>query len=87
MPHDVIEYVAEKAAGTNAPMAYMNRVLSDYKQHNVTTLEQARNYKTAQAQTAATTATANLNGKQIEKRQYTDDEISALFTALDEGDD
>ena len=87
MPHDVIEYVAEKAAGTNAPMAYMNRVLSDYKQHNVTTLEQARNYKTAQAQTAATTATANLNGKQIEKRQYTDDEISALFTELDEGDD
>ena len=86
MPQSVIEYAAEKAAGTNAPMAYINRILSDYKQHNITTTEQAKEYKSAQAQSAATTAKANVNGKSIEKRQYTDDEISALFTALDEGE-
>lgn len=87
MPQNVIAFAAEKSAGTNAPMAYINRVLSDYKQHGIITLEQARDYKTVQAQSAATTVKANVNGKSIEKRQYTDDEISALFTALDEEDE
>ena len=87
MPQDVIEYVAEKAAGTNAPMAYVNRILSDYKQHGVFDVASAEQYK-AQSNIAASTATtAYIGGKDMERRQYTDEEISALFTALDETED
>ena len=86
MPYDVIEYVAELVAGTNSPMAYINRILSDYKQRGITTKEQARDYKTNQVKSAATKS-ATLNGKDMERRQYTDEEINALFSALDETGD
>ena len=87
MPQDVIEFVAEKAAGTNAPMAYVNRVLSDYKQQGVFDLAAATQYKLNNTAQATTATTAYIGGKDMERRQYTDDEISALFTALDETED
>ncbi len=86
MPYDVIEYAAELSAGTNAPAAYVNRLLSDYKQHGITTKEQALSYKANQAQSAATKS-ATLNGKEMDRRQYTNEEINALFSALDETGD
>lgn len=87
MPYDVIEYAAELSAGTNAPAAYVNRILSDYKQHGITTKEQAQNYKANQAKSAATAAKVLVGGRDMERRQYTDEEINALFTALDETGD
>ena len=87
MPQDVIEFVAEKAAGTNAPMAYVNRVLSDYKQHGVFDLVAATQYKSANTAQSSTATTANISSKDMERREYTDEEISALFTALDETED
>lgn len=87
MPYDVIEFVAEKAAGANSPMAYVNRILSDYKQHGITTLEQAKEYKNNQSQSTATAAKALIGGRDMERRNYTDEEINALFTALDETED
>ncbi|MCM1194428.1 MAG: DnaD domain protein [Firmicutes bacterium] len=84
---DAVEYAAEKAAGANAPMAYVNRILSDYKQHGILTLTQAKNYKAAQTQTTATAAKVLVGGRDMERRQYTDEEINALFTALDETED
>ena len=87
MPQELIEYVAELSAGTNSPVAYVNRVLSDFKQQGVFTVEQAQAHKSAFAKTAATTATATIAGKDMERRKYTDEEISALFTALDDTED
>ena len=87
MPQDVVEFVAEKAAGTNAPMAYVNRILSDYKQHGIFDLASAEQYKSQSVAQASTATTANITGKDMERRTYTDDEISALFTALDEEED
>ncbi|MDE7454567.1 MAG: DnaD domain protein [Clostridia bacterium] len=86
MPYDIIVYVAEKAAGTNSPMSYINRILSDYKQAGITTVEQAQTYAYAVKQTTATKS-AKVNGKDIEKHQYTDDEINALFTTLNDTED
>ncbi len=87
MPQDVIEFVAEKAAGTNAPLSYVNRILSDYKQNGVTTLIQAKQFKTKQAQSSAAATKALIGGREMERRSYTDEEINALFTALDETED
>ncbi len=81
MPDELIEYAAQQAAGTRSPMAYINKALSDWKQHGVTTAQQAA----ARPKTDATAATtAVVGGTAIERRHYTDEEINAWFSALDE---
>ena len=88
MPLDVICYAAELSAGTANPLTYLNRVLSDYKNNGITTVEQARVHKGKDTKSAATTATtAYIGGRDMKRRTYTDDEINALFTALDETED
>ncbi len=79
MPYDVICYAAQKAAGTNAPMAYINRLLSNYKQKEIYTLEQAQ----AESATAATTVTATPKATSSKRANYTDEQLNALFTALE----
>ena len=82
LPLDVINYAAELSAGTGNPLTYLNRILSDYKQNGITTVEQARAHKGKDTKTTATTTV--IAGKDMERRSYTDDEISALFTELTE---
>ncbi|MCH5157339.1 MAG: DnaD domain protein [Clostridiales bacterium] len=87
LPLDVIYYAAEQSAGTSNPMTYLNRILSDYKQNGVTTVEQAQARKNLTSKSTATTATVYIGGGDMERRQYTEEEISTLFTALDETED
>ena len=82
---ELICYAAELSAGTSNPLTYLNRILSDYKQNGITTVEQARAHKSQNAKSTATTATV-IAGKDMQRRSYTDDEISALFTVLDTED-
>lgn len=84
---DAVMYAAELSAGTNAPLAYINRILSDCKNKGETTLEQIKNRKTADKTTASAAAKAIVGGKDMERRKYTDEQIAALFTALDETED
>lgn len=85
MPHEVICFSAEKAAGTISPMAYVNKVLSYYKQKGIFTLEQAQ----AEKQSAATETPTKraVIGKDVERRTYTDEQLNSLFTALDDTED
>lgn len=83
MPHDVIVYVAEKSAGTTTPTAYINRVLSDYKQKGITTVEQAKNHAPQESSKPAQKK-AIIGQRDIERREYTDQQLNALFTALDD---
>ena len=84
MPLDVILFVAEKSAGTTSPTAYINRVLSDYKQKGIVTLLQAQSQVIPAPQTKSTQKTAIIGQCDIERREYTDQQLSALFTALDD---
>lgn len=86
---DGILYVAELAAGTISPLSYINRVLADCKQAGATTAEQIRNRKEtiSSSTTTATAAKVLVGGRDMERRQYTDDQLNALFTALDETED
>lgn len=86
MSEDMIKFVAEKAVGANNPMAYVNRILSTYKQAGVVTVDQAEAFDKA-----AATATAKSSepkqvtvGGEIARTQYTDEQLNALFTALDD---
>ena len=82
LPLELICYAAEISAGASNPLTYLNRILSDYKQNGITTVEQAQSHK-KDTKSTATTATV-IAGKDMERRSYTDDEISALFTDLAE---
>ena len=85
---ELIGYAAELSAGASNPISYLNRILADYKNNGIRTVEQAKSHKAAVAKTAATTATtAYIGGRDMERRHYTDEEISALFTALDDTED
>lgn len=83
MPQDVILLVAEKSAGTTSPTAYINRVLSDYKQKGIATVEQAQSYQPQQP-TQTAQKTAIIGQRDIERREYTDQQLNAMFTALDD---
>lgn len=83
MPQDVILVVAEKSAGTTTPTAYINRVLADYKQKGITTVEQAQSYQPQQT-IQPTQKTAIIGQRDIERREYTDQQLNAMFTALDD---
>lgn len=79
---DLILFGAQNSVGTNAPLAYLNRILSDYKQNGVATVQQASQYKTTAQQSTATTAMVNKTP--FANHQYTDEELNVLFTSLDE---
>lgn len=83
MPQEVILLVAEKSAGTTSPTAYINRVLSDYKQKGIATVEQAQSYQPQQP-TQTAQKTAIIGQRDIERREYTDQQLNAMFTALDD---
>ncbi len=85
MPQNVICFVAQKSAGMISPMAYINKVLSTYKQKGIFTLEQAQ----AEKQSTATEAPVKraIIGKDLKRRTYTDEQLNSLFTALDETED
>ena len=83
MPIDVIYHAAELSAGASNPLTYLNRILSNYKQQGVTTLEQAEACKQAEAKKSTAATTAYIGGRDMQRRSYTDDEINALFTVLD----
>jgi len=82
MSDELICYVAERAAGTNSPMSYVNRVLANYKQEGVATVAQAQERE--KTPTTATAAKKAAIGAEIAKADYTDEQLNALFTALDE---
>lgn len=85
MPQDVICFVAQKSAGSVSPTAYVNKVLSAYKQKGIFSLAQAQ----AEKQSTATEAPVKraVIGKDLERRVYTDEQLNSLFTALDETED
>ena len=85
MPQDVICFVAQKSAGSVSPTAYINKVLSAYKQKGIFSLAQAQ----AEKQSTATEAPVKraVIGKDLERRVYTDEQLNSLFTALDETED
>lgn len=84
---DGILYVAEQAAGTVSPLAYINKVLADCKQAGATTAEQIRNRKEVAATKTTATKAAVVGNAAIERRQYTDEQLNALFSALNDTED
>ena len=80
MPTELIEFAVEKSVAASNPLQYANKVLVSYKANGITTV--------AQAQATATVAVASNTSEvatkhSFEQHEYTDDEINALFTDLE----
>lgn len=85
MPQELLDYAAEKAAGTGNPTAYINRILSDCKQKGIKTVSEAKSDEnTANKSTPSKTL---IGGRDMERRHYTDEQLNSLFTALDESEE
>ncbi len=82
MPQDVIEYAATLSADKAQPMQYINKILSNWFEQKIKTLDEAKIvgelYKTG----------AGVDGKKdtsiIHDRKYSEDEIKSLISDIDE---
>ena len=74
--YDVILYAASLSVSATNPISYINRILSNFKESGIKTLEEAKKFKPEKKQ-----ADASQNYNQ---RTYTSEQLNALFDDLDE---
>lgn len=74
---DIIEYACSFAINKSHPLAYINKILSDWYKNRIDTLEKAKKQKVTVAENTVKPAT-------FEQRSYSSDEINALFDNLKE---
>jgi len=72
--NDVILYVASLANGANNPMAYINKVLAEFKSKGIDTIDKATQQKPKADKKAE---------PKYKEREYTKEELNALFDNLD----
>lgn len=78
---DVILYAAELSASRSYPVSAVNRLLSDWKNAGVATLDAAKKRGAAVASSAANSS------KNFKERTYTDAELKSVMVSMDELDD
>jgi len=75
---DIILLAAESAKGTANPMRYVNKILSEMHLKNITTLEGAKSYLTSRP------TQNNKSAQNFSQREYSKEELNALFDSLDD---
>lgn len=83
MPTELIYFATTYANGKPQPMKYMNKILSTWHTKNITNIEDAKKYEDM---SETTKQTQNKTQKDYKERSYTKEEISSLFTSLEEID-
>lgn len=76
LPIELIEYASTLSQGVTNPLAYMGKILANYKQQGISTVEGAK--------ATASVTTQNQPQKTIDQRDYTKDEVDAMFSNLDD---
>lgn len=81
LPHELIVYVASISTGAINAVQYINKILSTYKQNGIATVEQA---KQAQLTTTAVKQSNQSNrDQQLDKHEYTDEQLNQLFSTIE----
>lgn len=78
---EVVEYASTLCSGALNPMAYLNKILSEYKLKGANTLEKAQALSLLTKNDAPNDKKARLTGTE---RNYTAEQLAALFDNLDE---
>ena len=76
--NNIIEYACSFAVNKSHPLAYVNKILSDWYKNHIDTIEKAKSQK------IVVSDIANLKPATFEQRSYSSDEINALFDNLKE---
>ena len=76
--NEIISLVAEKSKNTNQPLRYMNRLLLDLNSRNI------KDVKEVEKQLAKTTISPQATKADFTQREYTNEELNALFDSLDD---
>lgn len=79
MSDELILHASTIAKSKPQALVYMNKILSNWHENNVNSIEQANNYITPSSDKKTTNPNHN-----YEMRSYTKEEISSLFTNLEE---
>lgn len=77
MPDEIIDYACTLAVGKDQPMQYLAGILATLHDKNITTLEDAKN--SYNIISSKSTTKSNFTG-----RQYSKEEMNALFQSIDE---
>lgn len=74
---EIIEYASTLAVNKTHPLAYINKILSDWFKNNINTLEKAKQQKVVVENTTQ-------NKHDFKQRSYSPEQINALFDNLNE---
>ena len=86
MPEDVIKYGATLSKDKDHPLQYLNRMLSSWHELKLNTIEKVKAYIDANlGQTGSSkTQSSNKRTTKISTRTYTKEELSSVFTNIDD---
>lgn len=73
---EVIDYGAKQSKGTYLPMQYLNKILSEYRNKGVKSVEEA---KSISLDTATSRKTTEKSPKEAKKQDYSKKELNSLF--------
>lgn len=79
--NELINYAVDLSIGKANPFPYMNKILANWHQNNISTVAEAKKTKTVEQPAPKAIATVT---KSYEHRSYSDDELTALFDNLDD---
>jgi len=79
--NELINYAVDLSIGKANPFPYMNKILANWHQNNISTVAEAKKTKTVEQPAPKANATVT---KSYEHRSYSDDELTALFDNLDD---
>ena len=74
---DVILYASEQAVGKTYPTPFINQLLSSYKAHGITSVEQAKKF------TPPSAAQNKPREKDFDERSYSQEELQSVITSID----
>ena len=79
--NELISYGASLASGKSQPMKYLNGILARWHENKIATVEDAKKVSTDFVSTKVTSKKPEAN---IKTREYTKEQLSALFDSLEE---
>ena len=83
---DMIDYAAYLATGKSQPMAYINKILVNWKENGIDSVDKAKDYtsKVSNNQIKNADASANACKKEFITHSFSSEELNALFDNFDE---
>ena len=82
MPEDIILLACAKSKTASSPIRFMNKLLSDLNQKNIHTIADAE--KELQNVKVESYKQNTQNNTNFSQREYTKDQLNALFDSLDD---